>query len=255
MKLFDTHAHIMDKRFNQDRDALIESFAEHDVMLVLECSAETSDWPKVKQITQYDCLYGAYGLHPHAASEASDGYLDQIAAYCQDEKARAVGEIGLDYHYDFSPRDQQKQVLREQIELAIALDKPVVLHEREAHADMLEILTDYTGKLRGVLHCYSGSVEMMPRFLSLGLHLGFGGTSTFHNAKKTRAVLEEVPLDRMLIETDSPYLTPVPFRGQRNDPTYVRYVCENIAQLRGESVEKIAEITWNNGCALFQVEQ
>lgn len=255
MKLFDTHAHLTDKRFNKDRAALIESFPAKDIGLVLECAAETGDWIKVKELTQYNCIYGAYGLHPHAASEAAEGYLDQIAAYCQDEKARAVGEIGLDYHYDFSPRDQQKKVLREQIELAIALNKPVVLHEREAHADMFEILSSYKGQLRGVLHCYSGSVEMMPQFLSLGLYLGFGGTSTFHNAKKTRAVVQEVPLDRMLIETDSPYLTPVPFRGERNDPTYVRYVCENIAQLRGESVEKIAEITWDNGCRLFQIQQ
>lgn len=254
MKLFDTHAHLTDQRFDDDREQLIASFSEKEIALVVDCSASQSDWPKVKQLTKHKRIYGTYGIHPHDAEKAQSGYLDEMMRYLMDEKAVAVGEIGLDYHYDYSPRAVQQKVLREQIELAIALNLPVVIHEREAHEDMLTILREYKGRLQGVLHCYSGSVEMMPLFLDLGLYLGFGGTSTFHNARKTRNVVQSIPLDRMVIETDSPYLTPVPFRGERNDPTYVRYVCENIAQLRMLEAEEVAQITFDNGKRLFHIE-
>lgn len=255
MKLFDTHAHLTDNRFDGDRAELIASFAEHDIDLVLDCAAEQADWDKVEAISQHDCIYAAYGIHPHRAAEASSDYLEQMQIYLRQKKAVAVGEIGLDYHYDFSPRDVQKNVFREQIELAIALQKPVVVHDREAHADTLSILQEYRGKVRGVLHCYSGSAEMMPQFLDLGFYLGFGGSATFQNAKKTQAAAQAVPLDRILLETDSPYLTPVPFRGKRNDPTFIKTICRHIALLRGMESEVVADIAYRNGTELFGIER
>jgi hydrolase, TatD family len=255
MKLFDTHAHLTDGRFDEDREALIESFAAQDIDLVLDCAAEQMDWEKVEKISQYEDIYAAYGIHPHSAADASADYLEQMQVYLRQEKAVAVGEIGLDYHYDFSPRDVQKKVFREQIELAIAMDKPIVVHDREAHSDTLSILQEYRGKVQGVLHCYSGSAEMMPQFLDLGFYLGFGGSSTFQNAKKTRAAAMAIPLDRMVLETDSPYLAPVPFRGQRNDPTRVKTICNHIAAIRNMESEELAQITHRNGKELFDIKR
>lgn len=254
MKVFDTHAHLSASQFKKDRQELIDSFAEKGVALVVECATEEKDFDLIAKIGENEGIYTCFGVHPHSASEISKDYKDKIVAQLQNPKAVAIGEIGLDYHYDFSPRDTQKQVFCEQIELAIAHNKPLVLHEREAHADMLAILQYYAGKFTGVMHCYSGSVEMMPRFLDLGLYLGIGGTATFPNAQKTRDVARMVPLDRIVLETDCPYLTPHPFRGKRNDPTYVKVICENIAELREMDAEELAQITLENGKKLFNIK-
>lgn len=195
-----------------------------------------------------------WASHCHNALEATQGWLSRLEeAVLADPKCVAVGEIGLDYHYDFAPRELQKEILRAQLELAVRLDKPVILHDREAHADMLDALLPFAGRLRGVLHCYSGSAEMIRQYAPLDLYFGVGGSLTFKTAEKTRAAARAMPLDRILLETDCPYLAPVPHRGERNDPTLTHLPCEMLAELRGVSPGEMAGIAYENARRLFGV--
>lgn len=253
-QLFDTHAHLTDRRFDSDRAELLAGLPGQGIAYVVDCGTEPSDWPAVAQNAGQPYIYVAYGIHPHSAGYTRSADIDVLAGYLQRDKCVALGEIGLDYHYDFSPREDQKKWLQVQLELAASLNLPVILHDREAHADMLAALKPFAGKLRGVLHCYSGSAEMVHDFLDLGLYLGFGGSSTFANAKKTRQAAQAVPLDRMLLETDCPYLTPAPHRGKRNDPSYLRVICTTIADLRGMDALELARITTRNACTLFGIQ-
>ncbi|MBQ3109414.1 MAG: TatD family hydrolase [Clostridia bacterium] len=255
MRLFDTHAHLTDSRFDEDRGSLISSLPEKGIALVVDVACGLEDAHKVVTYTeQYPFIYGAAGIHPHDAEDATLAELDGIAKILEKEKFVALGEIGLDYHYDFSPRDVQRKWFVEQLELAKQMKLPVSLHIREAFGDCMEILRQHKDGLCGVMHCYSGSWESAVECIDLGLHIAFGGSVTFKNARKLAEVAAQLPIERLLIETDCPYLTPEPYRGRRNDPSYVRHVAEKLAELRGCSTEEIAEATYQNGIRLFGIK-
>ena len=250
---FDTHAHLDDEQFDLDRDTMIESLHDLGISMVLNASSDIpSSERTVALCKRYDFIYGAVGVHPHEAEHMADKDLDHIRALTKQEKIQAIGEIGLDYYYDFSPRDIQKARFRDQLYLARELGLPVIIHDRDAHEDCLHILRDFTD-LKVVYHCYSGSLEYAKILIGLGFYLSFTGAVTFKNAKAAPAVVEWMPLDRIMIETDCPYLAPVPHRGKRNFPGYVPLVAQKIAEIRGKSVEEIARQTFANGCAFFNI--
>lgn len=253
--LFDTHAHLDDKRFDDDRDELIRGLPERGVSRVITPGIDVDSSKKCVDLAdKYDIVYAGVGIHPHEASKLEDNYLDQLRTMAQNKKVVAIGEIGLDYYYDFSPRDIQKQRFIEQIELAAELKLPIIIHNRDSHEDMLNILREHKDLINGgVMHCFSGSWEMAKIVLDLGLYISLAGPVTFKNAKKPVEVAKNVPLDRLLIETDSPYLTPVPYRGKRNDPGHVALVAEKIAEIRGITVEEVGRITTENALNLFKI--
>jgi len=254
MRFFDTHAHLNDARFDEDREALIESLPSKDIHLVMNVACDMQEAPKVKALSEkYDFIYAAVGMHPHVAGETSLSDLDAIARYMEHEKFLALGEIGLDYYYDFSPREVQQKWFDAQLSLAKQLDVPVILHIRDAFGDCLDILKAHKDGLRGVMHCYSGSYEFAKLCLDMGLYIAFGGAVTFKNAVKPAEVAAKIPLERLLLETDCPYMTPVPLRGKRNDPSLMRYTAEKIAALRNMEVEELAEITFQNGKQVFGI--
>ncbi len=253
MIIVDSHAHLNDEQFDEDRGGLIASLSDKGIRAVIECAAEPGDLDAAADLARrYQPVYAAVGVHPHSASEYTDEVEEHIKALCQEKKVVAIGEIGLDYHYDFSPRAVQKQVLRRQIALAREIGLPVILHSRESTADMLAILTEYR-EIKGVMHCFSGSVETMRTLLRLGMYIGFGGSLTFKNNMKTVAAAREVPLNRMLVETDSPYMAPVPMRGKRNQPAYTRYVVQKLAEIKNLQEEEVARMTTENADALFHL--
>lgn len=253
--LFDTHAHLDDDRFDGDRDEVIQKCKQDGIELIMNAGSnvETS----VKSISlagKYDFIYASVGVHPHDASAMDEETAEVLAALAENKKVRAIGEIGLDYHYDLSPRDVQKKRFIEQIDLARQLKLPIIVHDREAHGDVMDIFRKTRVKeVGGVLHSFSGSAEMALECLKLGLYISISGSVTFNNARKTVEAVKEVPLDMLLIETDSPYLTPVPHRGKRNYPGYVRYVAEKIAEIKGISFEEVAQKTMENGKRLFGI--
>lgn len=253
--LFDTHAHLDDERFDEDRRQVIERCREEGVELILNAGSNISTSQKSLAIAgEYDFIYAAVGVHPHDAKSMDEGTLDILRELASNPKVKAIGEIGLDYHYDFSPRDIQKQGFMEQIDLAKQLKLPIIVHDRESHGDVMEIFKRMNVKdMGGVLHSFSGSVEMARECLKLGFYLSISGPITFKNAVKNVEVVKEIPLDMLLIETDSPYLTPVPHRGERNYPGYVRHVAEKIAEIKGISFEEVAQKTLENGKRLFNI--
>ena len=233
--LIDSHAHLDDERFDKDRDDIIKSLYESYVELVINPGADLNSSIKAVALAEkYDNIYAAVGVHPHSASEMDQSTMDILRSFAAREKVVAIGEIGLDYYYDNSPRDVQRRWFREQLRLAKEVDLPVIIHSRDAAGDTMEILKEeQDGRLTGVLHCYSGSVEMAEEYIKLGFYISLAGPVTFKNAKVPKEVAKAVPLDKLLIETDSPYMTPEPYRGKRNEPKYVRYVAETIAELGG----------------------
>ena len=251
---FDTHAHYDDKRFNDDRDAILGSMREAGVTLILN-SASSLKSAKfgLKLADKYPFVYSSVGVHPHDAKSMTDDTVSELKKLLSHAKAMAVGEIGLDYHYDFSPRDTQKKRFREQLELARRVGKPVIIHEREALPDMMSILGDYRD-LSGVFHCFSGSWETAKTILDMGWYLSFTGVITFKNARKALEVLEKMPEDRIMLETDCPYLAPEPYRGKRNSSLYLPYIAEKVAEARGKSVEEVAALTMENGLRFFGIE-
>lgn len=253
--LFDTHAHLEDERFDQDREQLIEELPEKGVAYVVNVGStlETSRM-SVELAARYPFIYAAVGVHPHEVSQMSGRDLATLEAMATGQKVVAIGEIGLDYYYDFSPRELQREWFARQIDLAYSLGLPIIIHDREAHADVLDILKAKKDRIvGGVMHCYSGSWEMAKDFMDLGLYISLGGPVTFKNAKRPVEVAQKIPLDRLVIETDSPYLAPTPHRGKRNNPAYVGLVAQKIAEIRGMSFEEIAEITLNNAKKLFKI--
>lgn len=254
--LFDTHAHLEDERFDEDRDQLIRELPEKGVAYVVNVgSTLEASRMSVELATQYPFIYAAVGIHPHEVAQMSREDLDAIEAMAKRDKVVAVGEVGLDYYYDFSPRELQKEWFDWQIDLAYNMGLPIIIHDRDAHADVLDILKAKKDKiLGGVMHCYSGSWEMAKYFMDLGLYISLGGPVTFKNAKRPVEVAQKVPLDRLVIETDSPYLAPTPYRGRRNNPAYVRLVAEKIAEIRGMAFEEIAGITLDNAKKLFKIK-
>lgn len=255
MKLFDTHAHLDDKRFDKDRDNVIKKSIDDGVSLILNAGSNVATSVKSVSLSQkYDMIYSSVGVHPHDADTMDEDTASILADMTVNKKVKAIGEIGLDYHYDFSPRDIQKKRFIEQIDLARQLGLPVIVHDRESHSDVMDIFKKHNIKqVGGVLHSFSGSVEMARECLKMGLYLSISGPITFKNAVKTIEVVKEVPLDMLLIETDSPYLTPVPYRGKRNYSGYVRYVAEKIAEIKGIEVEEVAQKTLENGKRLFGI--
>jgi len=254
LKLFDTHAHLNDEAFDADREAVIESLAEYGVDRVIDvaCDVRTVD-KTIELLEKYPFIYGTAGMHPHDASAMDNSLMDRLKQVLSLKKMLALGEIGLDYHYDFSPREVQRKWFAEQLELARELDMPVTLHIREAFGDCMDILKAHKNGLRGVMHCYSGSVETAYECLDLGLAFSFGGAVTFKNAKKPIEVIEKLPLESILLETDCPYMTPVPYRGKRNDPSFIGLVAERIAEVKGMSAEELSEVTFNNANRVFEI--
>ncbi len=254
--LFDTHAHLDDERFDEDRKAVMEQCRQDGVDLILNAGSNIDTSVRAIALAgEYDFVYASVGVHPHDASDMDEETSGVLAALAKNEKVKAIGEIGLDYHYDYSPRDVQKRRFIEQIDLARQLKLPVIVHDREAHGDVMEIFKKSGIKeVGGVLHSFSGSAEMAMECIRLGLHISISGPVTFKNARKTVEAVREVPLEMLLIETDSPYLTPVPHRGKRNYPGYVRLVAEKIAEIKGISFEEAALRTKENGMRLFGIK-
>ena len=255
MMLFDTHAHINDHAFDGDRDVLMAALPEMGIGLLMNagCSLESTK-ECIALAEKYDFAYAAAGSHPDAADEVCDTVLEEYRALCKlHPKVKAIGEIGLDYHYEDIPRDLQKKAFIAQMELARELDLPVIVHEREAHQDGLDIVRQFP-TVKGVFHCYSGSAEMARQLVDMGWYIGFTGVVTFKNARKTIEVAQSIPLERIVIETDCPYMSPEPFRGRRNDPSRVVYVAEKLAEIRGISIEEAAAITLKNGKRLYRID-
>ena len=252
--LFDTHAHMDDHAFDADRTQLLEGLPNQQIALLMNpgCSLESSrNASKLSQ--EYDYIYAAAGSHPDVADEVNEAVLEEYRTLCKlNPKIKAIGEIGLDYHYEDIPREVQKEAFRAQMALARELNLPVIVHEREAHEDGLRIVDEFP-TVKGVFHCYSGSLEMAKELIKRGWYIGFTGVLTFKNARKALEVASAIPLERIVIETDCPYMAPVPFRGKRNDPGYLCYMAEKLAQIRGLSVEEIGHITAENGKRLYRI--
>lgn len=252
--IFDTHAHYDDAQFNEDRDALVKRLPSSGISFIVNCGTDVnSSRESIALAEKYPFIYAACGVHCHEASMMSDGDLTLIKAMLRsNKKAVAVGEIGLDYHYDFSPHETQLAVFEKQLELANELGKPVIIHDREAHEDTYRLLRKYHPK--GVVHCFSGSPESALEIVKLGMYIGLGGAVTFKNARKPCEVAQAIPLDRLLLETDCPYMTPVPFRGSRCDSSYIPYTAEKIARLRNMDVQLLIDKTAENAKTLFGTE-
>ncbi len=252
--LFDTHAHMDDRAFREDREALLQNLPGKGLGLLMNpgCSLESSR--NVDKLTrQYNYLYGAVGSHPDVAGEVNAAVLEEYRMLCkQNPKIKAIGEIGLDYHYEDIPRDIQQRAFRLQLGLAQELGLPVIIHDRDAHSDCLEILKDFP-QVRGVFHCYSGSKEMAIELTKAGWYIGFTGVLTFKNARKAVEVAEAIPLDRLVLETDCPYMAPEPYRGKRNDPGYLFRMAQRLAEIRGLPVEEVEAITFDNGKRLYNI--
>lgn len=249
--LIDSHAHLLDERFDEDRGEVIASLSHKGILAVIECATGPADIAAAAQLAaENPAIYAAVGVHPHDARSYTPKVEAQIRELSRQSKVAAIGEIGLDYHYDFSPRPVQQGVLRRQLALAQELGLPVILHNRESTADMLEILREFA-PLQGVMHCFSGSLETMKILLDMGLYIGIGGSLTFKNSVKPVEAAKQVPQDRFLIETDSPYLAPVPMRGKRNEPSFTRYVAERLAGLRSQTQEEIQAQAVENTRRLF----
>lgn len=252
--IFDTHAHYDSGAFNADRLAVLDSMPENGVGLIVDpgCDLESS-LAAIELAEKYEYVYAAVGWHPEDIDKLTDEAFCELKKLAQHRKCVAIGEIGLDYYWDAEHKTEQQALFCRQIELALSLDKPVIVHDREAHGDCFDIVCRYPA-LRGVFHCYSGSAEMASELLKRGWYLGFDGPITYKNARKALEVLQMCPLDRIVIETDSPYLTPVPKRGKRNDSANLRYVIEKIAEVKGVAADDIEKLTFENGKRLFGME-
>lgn len=255
-RIFDSHAHYDDEQFDLDRESLLSrTLPEKGVVGILNLASDLESGEKTLDLVRrFPQVYGGAGIHPECAASLPADWLSQVENMLCQEKMVAVGEIGLDYHWlDLCPKDRQKEVFAAQLELANRLSLPVVVHDREAHADTLALLQEYRPK--GVVHCFSGSVETARELINLGLYLGFGGAVTFKNARHSPEVAREIPLDRLLLETDAPYMAPVPYRGKRNDSSLISYVAEKIGEIRGESPGVILEAAEENARRLFSLPQ
>lgn len=255
--LIDSHVHLDDRRFNRDRDRLIKNLNSDGVELVINAGADLkSSIEGVKLSQEYDQVYTTVGVHPHYVKDMDESTIESLRQFAKREKVVAIGEIGLDFYRDLSPRDLQEKWFRRQLDLAIELDMPVTIHSRDASQAVFDIIKEYVEKhnLRGLMHCYSDSVEMARDYIDLGFYISLAGPVTYRNARVPKEVAKEVPLDRLLIETDCPYLTPEPNRGRRNEPAYVRYVAGEIADLRGISYTDLVEATNRNTKELFNIK-
>ena len=255
MKVFDTHCHLDSERFGEDRE---DAYRRMISAGVERCVCVGSDMAS-SQIcldiaSSHEGVYAACGVHPHVAKDAPEGYLDQLAEMLADPKVVALGEIGLDYYDDYAPRDVQKKVLEEQVDLAVQLHQPVIFHIRDAHGDMTEFFRGRNTLPAGIIHCFSGSPETAMEYVRMGFYISFAGPLTFKKAPHLWAAAEIVPLERLLVETASPYLTPEPIRGRRNEPANVMLTLKKLASLRGLPEEEMARITWDNACRFYGID-
>lgn len=252
--LFDTHAHMDDRAFDEDREALLSRLPEEGIGLLMNpgCSLDSSR-AACALARKYDYIYAAVGSHPDAAAEVCPEVLEQYRVLIRENpKVKAIGEIGLDYHYEDIPREIQKEAFRAQMALATEENLPVIVHEREAHGDGMAIVREFP-TVTGVFHCYSGSLEMARELVSLGWYIGFTGVLTFKNARKALEVAAALPLERIVLETDCPYMAPEPFRGKRNDPGKLYRMAQALAALRGLSEEEVQRVTLENGRRLYRI--
>jgi TatD DNase family protein len=254
--LFDTHAHLDAEQFAEDQEEVIRRAMENDVKKIVNIGFNRETIPTSLQLAEtYDFIYTAVGWHPQDAKDMLEEDFDWLRDLSRHDKVVAIGEIGLDYYWDTSPKEVQKDIFRRQIQLAKELKLPIIIHDREAHQDIVDILREEkAAEVGGILHCFSGSLEMAKQCMDMNFYISFGGPVTFKNAKKPKEVVQQIPIDRLLIETDCPYLTPEPYRGKRNETGYVRYVAAAIAELRGMDVEELAKVTYQNAINLFKIK-
>lgn len=252
--IFDSHAHYDDEAFSKDRDELLSELFNNTVCNVINVGADMkSSEESIKLANKYSQIYASVGAHPHCVSDLPENYIEIFSILAKNKKVVAIGEMGLDYHYDTTPKDMQKKYFEEQLTLAQNLDLPAIIHTREATEDTLKILTKY--KVKGTVHCFSESVETLKEVLKMGMYISLGGAVTFKNARKSLEVADEVPIERLLLETDAPYMTPVPFRGKRCDSSMIKYTAEKIAEIKGMSVEFLLEQTRTNAENLFLLKR
>ena len=257
---FESHAHYDDRRYDGDRHELLMACKASGVKYIVNAGADLESSRKgIEMAAQYEFLYAAVGVHPHDAKELDEASFAELTNLSYSEKVVAIGEIGLDYHYDNSPRDIQQKWFTRQMELAKKRELPVIIHSRDASAQTFDMiksaeLSKREGKGAGVIHCYSGSWEMAMEYVKMGYYLGIGGVITYNNAKKTVEVVGRIPIERILIETDCPYLSPVPNRGKRNDSQNLKYICEKISEIKQIDVETVEEITCKNAKTLFDIK-
>ena len=252
--LFDTHAHLNDPAFDADRETLMAGLEEKGISFVMNagCSLQSSK-DIIKMAEAYPWLYASVGSHPDSADEVNEEVIDTYRKLCRHEKVKAIGEIGLDYYYEDIPREIQKKAFRMQMELARELDLPVIVHEREAHDDGMRIVKEFP-TVKGVFHCYSGSAEMARQLVNMGWYIGFTGVLTFKNARKAVETAASIPLDRIVIETDCPFMAPEPYRGKRNDPGMLPKMAEKLAEIRGISYEEAVKATTKNAKRLYRLD-
>lgn len=253
-KIIDTHAHYDDEQFDEDRNKLLQDLRKDGVIGIVNCSSSYESIAKTIDIVNtYDYIYGALGIHPENADEFSEEVFQEIRTeIINNKKIIAVGEIGLDYYWDENPsREIQQNVLRRHMELAKELSLPVIIHDRDAHEDTLSIIKEFPDVV-GVIHCFSGSVEFARECIKRGYYIGIGGVSTFKNSKKLKRVIEDIPVDRILVETDCPYMAPEPFRGKRNQSSYIKYVIDKIAEIKNIDVNELNKIINNNSKNIFK---
>lgn len=254
MRIFDTHCHLDNERFDGDREEAYRRMIEAEVKRCVCVGSDlNSSFQCAALAESHPGVYAAAGVHPHEAKDAPPDYLDTLAGLLAQPKVVALGEIGLDYYYDLSPRDVQMRVMAEQVELAVQLHKPVIFHVRDAHGDMVDFFRGRKRLPEGIIHCFSGSPEIAKEYVKMGFYISFAGPLTFKKAPHLQAAAQEVPLDRLLVETDSPYLAPEPVRGHRNEPANVKHTVMKLSELRDIPPEDMAEITWNNACVLYGI--
>jgi TatD DNase family protein len=252
--LIDSHAHLDMEDFDADRDLIIKRALEGGVARIVTIGIDLSSSIKAIEIARkYEFIYATVGYHPHNANEADVKDLEKLRALASEPKVVAWGEIGLDFFRRHSPPDQQVKAFERQLDIAFEQDLPVILHDRNAHTDLLGILRKRNRLYRGVIHCFSGNYDLAMAFIEMGFHISFPGTVTYKNAVDTQTTASRIPLERLLVETDCPYLTPVPFRGKRNEPLYVKHTAEKIARLREMELDQLAEATSANTIRLFNL--
>ena len=253
--LFDSHAHYNDNRFNSDRFTILDSMRENGVGYIVNAADSMKSIEKILPLAEkYSFIYAALGVHPEEVKELTEADMEKLKMLSNNKKVCAIGEIGLDYYYDDVEKSLQREWFDRQISLAEEIDLPVIIHDRDAHRDCIDIIKRHDiRRIGGVMHCYSGSVEMAQELMPTGIYFGFGGTLTFKNAKKVRLAAEAIPIDRILLETDCPYLAPEPMRGKRNSSLFLHYVAEKLAEIKGISVSEVERITTENAKKLYKI--
>lgn len=253
---FDSHAHLDDDKYSDDREEVISLLESQGTSLVMNVASDmVTSHQSIELAEKYPFIYASVGVHPCSTGEMTEADIETLKELSKHEKVKAIGEIGLDYYWDNPDREIQKKWFRSQMQLAMELDMPFIIHDRDAHEDCINILKEFNiKKTGGVMHCFSGSAEMARQIISMGMMIALGGAITFKNAAKTVKVAQEIPLEHIIIETDSPYITPEPFRGKRNTPGYVKFVAQKIAEIKGIDVDAVAKITMSNTKRLYRID-